>query len=226
MRHRAGTAPASPRHCRIVDRLRCMFNLAAPRPLCYFLRGESRAKQASQPCQGQAHPQHQACQSHVQPGFQTKPDSSLAADANLPAPMELGHRPCEAVLTGSRSCLHTTCYATGAWGERSTAPPVADEAVRSSNEAQSGDSVSVPATMPNGGLPLMQVNFGGPRPLCYFLRGESRAKQAPLPCQGPHPPHADTFTLPKAEYCTCNPESRSSRRPFSIRERAFLLQHG
>ena len=27
----------------------------------------------------------------------------------------------------------------GAWGKRSTAPPVADEAVRSSNEAQSGD---------------------------------------------------------------------------------------
>jgi len=35
--------------------------------------------------------------------------------------------------------------------ERSTAPPVADEAVRRSNEVPSGDGVSVPATMPNGG---------------------------------------------------------------------------
>ena len=96
--------------------------------------------------------QSQRYQSHVQPGFKTKPDSSFAADANLLAPMELEHRPCEAQLAGSCLWLRSTCYATGGfWGERSTAPPVADEAVRSSNEAQSGDSACVSATLPNGG---------------------------------------------------------------------------
>ena len=151
-------------------RLRCMFNLAAPNPLWYFLRGESTTKQASPPCQGQTHPQHQRCQSHVQPGFKTKPDSSFAADANLLAPMELEHRPCEAQLAGSCLWLRSTCYATGGfWGERSTAPPVADEAVRSSNEAQSGDSACVPATLPNGGRLRCLFNLAAPNPLWYFL---------------------------------------------------------
>ena len=83
-------------------RLRCMFNLAALRPLHSFLRGERRAKQAPLPCQGHTRPYHQRCQFHVQPGFKTKPDSSLVADANLLAPMELDYRPCEAALAGSR----------------------------------------------------------------------------------------------------------------------------
>ena len=58
-------------------------------------------------------PTPQRFQSHVQPGFKTKPDSSFAVDANLLTSMQVEHRPCEAVLAGSRSCLHTTCYATG-----------------------------------------------------------------------------------------------------------------
>ncbi len=37
-------------------------------------------------------------------------------DANLLAPMELEHRPCEAVLAGDCLCLHTICYATGGLG--------------------------------------------------------------------------------------------------------------
>ena len=112
MRHRAGTASASPRQCRIVDRLRCMLSLAAPRPLCSFLRGERRAKQAPLPTKGKSSPHHQRCQTHVQPGFKTKPDSSFVTDANLLASMELEHRPCEAVLAGDSSMtpLNTLCH--------------------------------------------------------------------------------------------------------------------
>ena len=129
-------------------------------------------------------PTPQRFQSHVQPGFKTKPDTSFAADANLLAPMEVEHRPREAVLAGSCLWFRSTCYATGGLGERSTAPPVADEAVRSSNEAQSGDSTCVPATMPNGGWLRNMLSLAVPKPLWYFLRGESRDKQAPPPCQG------------------------------------------
>jgi len=35
----------------------------------------------------------------------TKPDEDLAAEAHLPAPMEVDDRPCEAILAGSRLCL-------------------------------------------------------------------------------------------------------------------------
>ncbi len=84
----------------------------------------------------------------------------------------------------TRLWLHTTRYATGGLGERSTAPPVADEAVRSSNEAQSGDSACVPATLPNCGWLRCLFNLAAPNPLWYFLRGESTTIHAPLPCQG------------------------------------------
>ena len=81
----------------------------------------------------------------------------------------------------------------GAWGKRSTAPPVADEAVRSSNEAQSGDSACVPATLPNCGWLRCLFNLAAPRPLRYFLRGESTTKQASLPCQGQTLPHYQRY---------------------------------
>ena len=85
------------------------------------------------------------------------------------------------------------------WGERSTAPPVADEAVRSSNEAQSGDSVCVPATMPNCGWLRRMLSLTAPRPLCSFLREERRAKQVPPPCQGLFSPVETVSVCPKAD---------------------------
>lgn len=81
-----------------------------------FLRGERTTKHVPPPCQGQAHPHYQRYQSHVQPGFKTKPDSSFVTDANLLAPMELEHRPCEAVLAGSCLWLRSKRYATGGLG--------------------------------------------------------------------------------------------------------------
>ena len=114
-------------------------------------------------------------QSHVQPIFQAMQTKILLYAASIPAPMEVNGHPLEAVLAGNCLCLRTTRYATGGWGEGSTAPPVADEAVRSSNEAQSGDSACVPATLPNGGWQRCMLNFAAPRPLCHFFRGESRA---------------------------------------------------
>ena len=44
--------------------------------------------------------QSQRYQSHVQPGFKTKPDSSFAADANLLTSMQVEHRLREAQLAG------------------------------------------------------------------------------------------------------------------------------
>ena len=163
----------------------CKFNLAAPQsslvpsPRRKYNQTSFAALPRTNP------PTPQRFQSHVQPGFKTKPDSSFAVDANLLTSMQVEHRPCEAVLAGSRSCLHTTCYATGGGlGERSTAPPVADEAVRSSNEAQSGDSVCVPATMPNCGSATVLVQFSRPRSSLVISLKRKYHPTAPLPCQG------------------------------------------
>ncbi len=48
--------------------------------------------------------------------YRTRPDDNLATEAYLLAPMELEHRPCEAVLAGSCLWLRSTCYATGGLG--------------------------------------------------------------------------------------------------------------
>ncbi len=88
MRYRAGTAPAFPRHCRIVVQLAMRVKLSRPHPLWHFLRRESRVFMKQNPAKEPSLCKRDLHQAMVSPHGSAKALSDHPAETFGPHPPE------------------------------------------------------------------------------------------------------------------------------------------